>query len=191
MPYRKGFNVEPGERSALIMSTWPKRLASLISTEPRYARTAMVSSSTTRIAAEVCSGSRARQPSNRSSRRRCRVASTVVRISGGLSGRFRRRASKGARLGSRRGASSSGSSRASSTADCGHTWNSARRRKTLSRASWARCGCRSGRRRLGACGSTASKAASAWVNCAGDLPRYAQLAAATPCNVPPNGARFR
>ncbi len=55
----------------------------------------------------------------------------MVRISGGLSGRFRRRASKGARLGSRRGASSSGSSRASSTADCGHTWNSARRRSTF------------------------------------------------------------
>ena len=60
---------------------------------------------------------------------------------------------------------------ASATCAGVHTPVAAMRASSLSRAACAASGARSGRKRLGACGSTASKAASACDSRAADLPR--------------------
>ncbi|KAG1332693.1 hypothetical protein G6F61_015021 [Rhizopus arrhizus] len=83
----------------------------------------------------------------------------------------RRWASSAACSGGRSERATTFSMRASSTSSGVHAPSSAMRDSTLSRAFCAASGWRSGRSRLGACGSTASHAASACDNCAAGLPR--------------------
>ena len=83
----------------------------------------------------------------------------------------KRWASKGADSGGCRRRATTDSMRASSTSAALHTPRVAMRANTLSRAIRAACGCRSGRKRLGDCGSTASNAASACESRIEDLPR--------------------
>ena len=185
-------SVEPGERQAFTISTWPRRCGSPNSTEPTYARASSVALSTTSSAADVRGGRSEKYADTRSSSMRCRSLSIVERMRATPGDASRRRcASNCAWRGGSSARATTGSMRASRTSSADHTPCVAMRASTLSRATRARSGSRSGRRRLGDCGNTTSNAASACDRRDAGLPRYAQLAASTPSIVPPNGARSR
>src|SRR4249919_2447428 len=120
-PYRNGLSVEPGDRHAFTMSTWPRRALSPKVTEPTYARASSVALSTTSKAADVRSGRSEKYRDTRSSSMRCRSPSSVERRRAVFGDSTRKRcASSAACTGGCSERATTGSIRASRTSAADH-----------------------------------------------------------------------
>ncbi len=182
----KGLRVEPGERTAVVMSTKPSLSVLSRPEEPTEARISPVSMSAATMATETRGSIRRARAAARRSSASWNGRSTVSAISRAAGwARTADSARCAASMGKARRAVGIGSCLAAAASSSGRAPRATRRSSTTSRLRWAAAGSRSGRRASGDCGRATSNAASAVVRRVGSLPNQARLAARTPSMLPP------